>query len=218
VLELLEAVMDSLLLMIGVIVIGYLIGSIPTANIVMHLFRAQDLRHMGTGNVTSTAVWIHAGRLPGILSLLGEILKTFLCILVAYLLVGQLWGYLVILISAVVGQIWSVWLKGAGGRGQTMFVTGFLVLCPIPFLLAVLCFAGALFVTRRFNLSNQVFHLVTPLTLLLANFINPLPFGLGYHSWAYAIVGLIFCGLFFLKHRTQRDDIIQTQAWGSYSR
>lgn len=210
--------MDTVLLLIGVVVIGYLIGSVPTANITMHLFRKQDLRHIGTGNVTSTAVWIHAGRLPGILSLVGEVLKTFLCILIAYFLVSQLWGYLVMLVSAVVGQIWSVWLKGAGGRGQTMFVTGFLVLCPVPFLLAVLCFAGTLFITKRLNLSNQIFHLVTPLTLMLAIFFNPLPFGLGYHSWGYAIAGLAFCGLFFLKHRTERDDIIQTEAWGSYSR
>ncbi|MBM4443812.1 MAG: glycerol-3-phosphate acyltransferase [Chloroflexi bacterium] len=210
--------MDSPLVLAGVVVIGYLIGSVPTANIMMHLFRHEDLRRVGTGNVTSTAVWIHAGRRAGILSLLGEILKTFLCLFLAYLLADQLWAYLVMLVSAVVGQIWSVWLRGAGGRGQTMFVTGFLVLCPVPFLVAVLCFAGALFATRRFNLSNQIFHLVTPLTLLLALFINPLPFGLDYHSWAYAVVGLIFCGLFFLKHRTERDDIIQTQAWGSYSR
>jgi len=210
--------MGSLFLFIGIVVIGYLIGSIPTANIVMRLLRKEDLRRMGTGNVTSTAVWIRAGRVAGLLSLLGEILKTFLCLYIAYLLVDQLWAYLVMLVSAVVGQIWSIWLKGAGGRGQTMFVTGFLVLCPVPFLVAVLTFAGALLVTRRFNLSNQIFHLVTPLALLLAKFVNPLPFGLGYHSWAYAIVGLVFCALFFLKHSTERDDIIQTQAWGSYSR
>jgi glycerol-3-phosphate acyltransferase PlsY len=210
--------MDNLLLLIGIIVIGYLIGSIPTANIMMRLFRNGDLRRVGTGNVTSTAVWIHAGRLAGILSLLGEILKTFLCLFIAYLLAHLLWAYLVMLISAVVGQIWSVWLKGAGGRGQTMFVTGFLVLCPVPFMLAVLCFAGTLFITKRFNLGNQIFHLATPLALLLAIFFNPLPFGLGYHSWAYAIVGLIFCGLFFLKHRMECDDIIQEQAWGIYSR
>jgi glycerol-3-phosphate acyltransferase PlsY len=210
--------MDSPLLLVGVIASGYLIGSIPTANVVMHLFRHEDLRRVGTGNVTSTAVWIHAGRLAGILSLLGEILKTFLCLFVAYLRAGQLWAYLVMLVSAVVGQIWSVWLRGAGGRGQTMFVTGLLVLCPVPFLVAVLCFAGLLFTTRRFNLSNQIFHLVTPLALLLALFINPLPFGLDYHSWGYAVVGLVFCGFFFLKHRTERDDIIQSQAWGTYSR
>ena len=210
--------MDTLLLVIGIIAIGYLIGGIPTANIMMHIFRKQDLRKLGTGNVTSTAVWIHAGRVAGLLSLVGEILKTFLCLLIAYLLVGELWAYLVMLVSAVVGQIWSVWLKGAGGKGQTMFVTGLLVLCPIPFLLAVLSFLASLLITKRLNVSNQVFHLVTPLMLILANFFNPLPFGLGYHSWGYAIVGMVFGVLFFVKHRTEYDDLIQFEAWGTYSR
>jgi len=63
----------------AVIATGYLLGSIPTANIVMRLFRKQDLRQIGTGNVTSTAVMIHGGRLPGSVSLAGEIIKTFWC-------------------------------------------------------------------------------------------------------------------------------------------
>ena len=210
--------MTTIPLVIGTIAIGYLLGSIPTAYIVMRLFRKQDLRELGTGNVTSTAVIIHGGKLPGILSLLGEVLKTFLCLFIAYLLVGELWAYLLMLVSASVGEIWSIWLGGAGGRGQTIFVTGFLVLCPVPFLLAGLCFLLAFFTTKRLHLSNQIFHLVTPLMLMLANLFNPALFGLGQHSWGYAITGAVLCAFFFIKHRTVTDDIIQSQAWGTYSR
>ena len=88
--------MNTVLLVVAIIAIGYLIGSIPTANIMMHLFAKKDLRRVGTGNVTSTAVMIHAGKLPGTLSLIGEILKTFLCIAIAGVLVGDLWAYLLI--------------------------------------------------------------------------------------------------------------------------
>jgi glycerol-3-phosphate acyltransferase PlsY len=104
-------------LVIGTIVIGYLLGSIPPANIMMHLWKKQDLRKLGTGNVTSTAVIIHAGKLPGTLSLLGEVFKTFLCLFIAYLLVGELWAYLVMLVSAAVGEIWSIWLVELRCRG-----------------------------------------------------------------------------------------------------
>lgn len=203
---------------IGIVAIGYLLGSIPTAYIVMYFSKKQDLRKLGTGNVTSTAVIIHGGKLFGALSLLGEILKTFLCLFIAYLLVNELWAYLAVLISAAVGEIWSIWLKGAGGRGQTIFVTGFLVLCPIPFALAGLCFLLVLFTTKRLNLSNQVFHLVTPAMLMLANLFNPAMFGLGEHSWGYAVTGAVLCAIFLIKHRTETDDIIQSQAWGPYSR
>ena len=210
--------MTTVLPLIGIVAIGYLLGSIPTAYIVMYLSKKQDLRKLGTGNVTSTAVVIHGGKLPGALSLLGEIFKTLLCLFIAYLLVNELWAYLVMLVAAAVGEIWSIWLKGAGGRGQTIFVIGFLVLCPIPFLLAGLCFLLAFFTTKRLHLSNQIFHFVTPIMLMLANLFNPAMFGLGQHSWGYAVAGAVLCAIFVMKHRPETDDIIQSQAWGTYSR
>ena len=210
--------MTTVPLVIGTIAIGYLLGSIPTANIVMRLSRKQDLRKVGTGNVTSTAVMIHGGRLFGSLSLLGEVLKAFLCLFIAYLLVGELWAYLLMLVAASVGQIWSIWLGGAGGRGQTIFVTGFLVLCPVPFLLAVLLSVLVFFTTKRFYLSNQILHLIIPLVLLLATLFNPTIFGPGELSCGYAITSAVLCSFFFIKNQPNTDDIIQTQVWGTYSR
>lgn len=204
----------------AIIAVGYLLGSIPTANIVMRLFRKQDLRQIGTGNVTSTAVMIHGGRLPGSISLAGEIIKTFLCLYIAYLLVGELWAYLVVLIAASLGQIWSVWLKWAGGRGQTIFATGFMVLCPVPFLISVAFLAVVFFTTKRFLLSNQLWHLFASPLLLLALLFNPtFPIlNLGEQSWGYAATSAVLCGFFFVKHRAETDDIVTTQAWGTYSR
>lgn len=212
--------MNTVALAFAVIAIGYLLGSIPTANIVMRLFRRQDLREIGNGNVTSTAVMIHGGRLPGSISLAGEIIKTFLCIYIAYLLVGELWAYLLMLIAASIGQIWSVWLKGDGGRGQTIFATGFMVLCPVPFLISVVFLLAIFFTTKRFLLSNQLWHLFTPPLLLLALLFNPtIPIlNLGAHSWGYSLCAVVLCGFFFVKHRAETDDIVTNQAWGAYSR
>jgi len=184
----------------------------------MRLFTGRDIRSLGTGNITSTAVIIHGGKPIGLISLLGEIFKTFLCLYIAYLLIGELWAYLMMIVSAAIGQIWSIWMKGSGGKGQTIFVTGFLVLCPIPFIFAVLCLALSLFITKRAYLSNQVFHIATPMTLMLANLFNPAILGLSEHSWSYSIVGAVFCILFFIKQRREEDDIVQSHAWGTYSR
>jgi glycerol-3-phosphate acyltransferase PlsY len=68
-----------------------------------------------------------------------------------------------------VGQVWSVWLGWTGGKAQTIFITGFLVLCPVAMALAALTFIGSLLVTKRFYLSNVVFHLAAPVCLLLAS-------------------------------------------------
>jgi glycerol-3-phosphate acyltransferase PlsY len=183
----------------------------------MYLFAKKDLRQVGTGNVTSTAVMIHAGKLPGMISLIGEILKTFLCLAIARLLVGDLWAYLVIMMAASLGQIWSVWLGWTGGQAQTIFITGFLVLCPVAMSLAALTFIGSFLITKRFYWSNTVFHLAAPLCLLLAWFVNPAPFELGYHSWGYALACAVLCGIFLVRHQTDTDDVVQTEAWGGYS-
>jgi len=209
--------MHTVLLVVAIIAIGYLIGSIPTANIMMHLFAKKDLRHVGTGNVTSTAVMIHAGKLPGTISLIGEILKTLLCLTMASLLAGDLWAYLLIMVAASVGQIWSVWLGWTGGQAQTIFITGFLVLCPVAMALAALTFIGSLLVTKRFYFSSTVFHLAAPLCLLVAWFFNPALFGLGYHSWGYALTCALLCGIFLTRHQADTDDVVQTEAWGGYS-
>jgi glycerol-3-phosphate acyltransferase PlsY len=212
--------MGTVGLALAIVAVGYLLGSIPTANIVMRRFRNKDLRQIGTGSVTSTAVMIHGGRLPGSISLAGEIIKTFLCLYIAYLLVGELWAYLVMLIAASLGQIWSVWLKWAGGRGQTIFATGFMVLCPIPFLISVAFLAVIFFTTKRFLLSNQLWHLFASPLLLLALLFNPtIPIlNFGEHSWGYAATSAVLCGFFLVKHRAATDDIVTTQAWGAYSR
>jgi glycerol-3-phosphate acyltransferase PlsY len=203
---------------VAILATGYLIGSVPTANIVMRVFRKKDLREIGTGNITSTAVMIHGGKLPGSISLIGEILKTFLCIYVAYLLVGELWAYLVMLVIASIGQIWSIWLKGKGGKGQTIFAAGFMVLCPLPFLISIGCMLIIFLVSRRFLISNQIWHIITPPIMLLALLFNPAIFDLGEHSWGYAVTAGVLCSFFFLKNQASNDDIVQSQAWGSYSR
>ena len=204
---------------VAILAAGYLIGSIPIAHIVMRVSRNQDLREIGTGNITSTAVMIHGGKLPGSISLIGEILKTFLCIYLAYLLGGdELWAYLVMLVIASIGQIWSIWLKGKGGKGQTIFVTGFMVLCPLPFLISVGCMLVLFLVSKRFLLSNQIWHLIAPPLMLLALLFNPAMFGLGEHSWGYAVTAGVLCSFFFIKNQAANDDFVQSQALGSYSR
>ena len=203
----------------AIIATGYLLGSIPTANIVMRLARHRDLRNLGTGSVTSTAVMLHGGRLIGSISLAGEIIKTLICLTVAYFISGgELWAMLLMLVVASVGQIWSVWLGGAGGRGQKIYATGFVVLCPLPFLLTVLELGILVFTTKRFYFSNVVWHLITPPMLLLAYAFNPAVFGLGEHTWGYSATAAVLCAFFLIKNRPESDDIIQTQAWGTYSR
>ncbi len=72
------------------IVIGYLIGSIPSSYLSMRLFTGKDIRTMGTGNATVTAVLMYGGKRPALAAFVAEIVKSAICVLIAYIMVGEL--------------------------------------------------------------------------------------------------------------------------------
>jgi glycerol-3-phosphate acyltransferase PlsY len=104
--------------------LGYLIGSVPSGYLTMRLFTGKDIRTFGTGSATVTAVMIHGGKRPGILAFLLELSKGIICVVIAHYLVGKDWATLVILVAAVFGCNWSIWLRGGGGQGLTIGISG----------------------------------------------------------------------------------------------
>lgn len=97
-----------------VLLAAYLAGSVPFAQLVSKAVRGVDLRDHGTGTVSGTGLYEVAGTAPlvagGILDVakgaVGPLLAGGRPVLVA-----------VAAVLAVVGHDWSVWLRGAGGRG-----------------------------------------------------------------------------------------------------
>lgn len=183
------------------VLIGYIIGSIPFSYLSMRLFTGNDIRKLGTGNATVTAVLMHGGKLPAAVALLAEISKAFLCLSVAQLMVGELWASLIILVAAVYGCSWSIWLKGGGGQGQTIMVSGLVLLSPVAMgiILGAFYFLP-LVTTRRHFLSNQIYHLSIPVVLWLWN-----------GSWEWALAGILFIVPFFTKQWLAGDDIIEAR-------
>ena len=72
--------MDNLLF-IFVLIIIYLIAAIPTGVILSRLMGSEDVRLKGSGNIGATNVYRVAGKLAGILTLAGDIMKGFLPLL-----------------------------------------------------------------------------------------------------------------------------------------
>ena len=55
------------------ILFGYLVGSIPTAYLVARMMKGIDIRTVGSGNVGGSNVWLHAGKLPSVATLLFDL-------------------------------------------------------------------------------------------------------------------------------------------------
>ncbi len=125
--------------------VAYLLGSIPTSYIVVHLFTGRDVRTIGNGNPGMMNVWDNVGLRPAILVGLGDVGKGMAAVGVAYWMGFGDPMAVVLAIMAVLGHDFSLFLRFQGGNGTAAAVGGLFALVPeaaIPSaLLAVAVFA-----------------------------------------------------------------------------
>jgi glycerol-3-phosphate acyltransferase PlsY len=133
------------------IIIGYLLGSIPTACIVSRLRKGIDIRDIGSGNMGAANVMREIGAPEGIFVGLIDIAKGAGAILIAQTLnLSQLWvfgaGF-----TALVGHNFPVFAGFRGGRGSATVMGIFLVLAPKAMLVTLVVVVIPFFTTRKFS-------------------------------------------------------------------
>lgn len=141
---------DILLGIVG-LVVGYLLGSIPTAYIMSRRRKGIDIRSIGSGNMGAANVIRQIGAHEGVLVGLFDIAKGALAILIGEALSGsQPWvfaaGCLVL-----IGHNFPVFAGFKGGRGSATVIGIFLVLAPWAMLIALAVVAIPFFTTRKFT-------------------------------------------------------------------
>jgi len=132
------------------IVIGYLLGSIPTAYIMSRMRKGIDIRNVGSGNMGAAAVIRQIGTYEGVFVGLIDIAKGAVAILIAQALnISQLWvfgtGF-----GAVIGHNFPVLAGFRGGKGSATIIGIFLMLAPNAMLVALVIIAIPFFTTRNF--------------------------------------------------------------------
>jgi glycerol-3-phosphate acyltransferase PlsY len=128
---------------VAVVILGYLLGSIPVGYLLARRRAKLDVTKYGSGKIGTTNVLRTAGRKSAALVGTLDLLKGVVAVVLAGLIMGR--GYLVIgnfgfgtlvaqvlaALAAVVGHNWSVFLRFKGGRGVATFFGGLVALCPI---------------------------------------------------------------------------------------
>ena len=114
------------------IVIGYLLGSIPSAYLATRLVKGKDIRRMGGGNVGGLNVYREVGFLPAAAVAIIDLGKGAAAVAIAHWLLAlpQFW-VLAAALASVVGHNWMVWLKFSGGKGAGATIGALLVLLPL---------------------------------------------------------------------------------------
>jgi glycerol-3-phosphate acyltransferase PlsY len=148
--------------MIGVMLVAYLIGSIPFALIVARLWNATDLRRIGSGNIGATNVVRASGVSAGVLVALLDMAKGAASVVLAERLSGSASTPAAAGVAAVVGHIYPVWLRFRGGKGVATSCGVFFVLSPIAAALALTIFAVSVWITRYVSLGSVLASAALP--------------------------------------------------------
>ena len=175
------------------IAVCYLVGSIPVAWLVARLVTGEDLRQMGSGNIGVMNTALCVARWAGLLVFLAEAAKGAVAVTLARAWGGGQLAVALAILATVAGTRWSIWLRGAGGRGNTAGVTAILLLSwpTVVAGLVLWCVARAL--TRRSFVATRI---------LLAAW--PFLFGLITQSWWNVAFG---AALSFMYLSTQHPDV-----------
>lgn len=147
-------------------IIGYLIGSLPTAYIFMKKVKGLDITTHGTGNVgTLNAYEVSNSKVLGIVVLIVDVFKGLLSVYLARLLFPAEFLYPALaLLFAVTAHCFSPWIKFKGGRGLATAAGGFLCLAPPVLFIWLLLWVVMQLYRRNIHYSN---FLATLLTILL---------------------------------------------------
>ena len=150
---------------IASVLIGYLLGSIPFGVLLTRFFGAGDLRQIGSGNIGATNVLRTGRKGLAAATLLGDMLKGTVAVLVVATLVGSDFTLLAGL-TAFFGHLFPVWLRFKGGKGVATYLGVTLALVwPAALGFAALWLLTA-FISRYSSLSALVASLVSPLISL----------------------------------------------------
>ena len=137
-------------------VFSYLLGSIPFGFILLRIFRGQDVRRTGSGNIGATNVARSSPTL-GLVTLILDALKGVAAVeLARAFFPGRNVLAGVAALFAVLGHMFPVWLKFRGGKGVATGLGSFAILAPKTILVMVGVFVAVVLVFRRVSLGSIV--------------------------------------------------------------
>ncbi len=122
------------------VVLGYLLGSIPSAYIATRLAVGKDLRRLGGGNVGGLNVYREVGAIPALAAGIADLGKGAAAVAIALWLLDVSQPFVLITaLAAVAGHNWMLFLKFSGGKGMGSTIGALSILFPLygyPFGLA----------------------------------------------------------------------------------
>ncbi|MHB8217211.1 MAG: glycerol-3-phosphate 1-O-acyltransferase PlsY [Candidatus Sulfotelmatobacter sp.] len=187
-------------LLLLIAALSYLLGSIPFGYLLVRIFRGEDVRQSGSGNIGATNV-SRKSPVLGVLTLLLDALKGTAAVVLSYAVADHMVAGPPALeqlalgaLFAVVGHVFPVWLKFRGGKGVATGLGAFVLIAPKAVLIAVVIFIAVTALSRYVSLGSIAAVASLPfLAWLMGQF---------YLSGAGLALISLACLLILFQHRT----------------
>ncbi len=178
---------------------SYLLGSIPFGYLLVRIFRGEDVRQSGSGNIGATNVSRKSPAL-GVATLLLDALKGTAAVALSYVAADRMVGgppaldlAALAALFAVVGHVFPVWLKFRGGKGVATGLGAFALIAPKAVLIAAGIFIAVVVISRYVSLGSIVAVAVFPFVAWRIRQFDLSPKGLALISLASLLI--------LVKHR-----------------
>lgn len=173
-----------MLYMVLLIIISYLLGAFPTGLVVSKIFFGIDIRKLGSGNIGSTNVFRVLGTKYGIIVQIIDILKGFLPVFFIstyflnfieddflYKFGGELGVKIISGFFAIIGHIWSIFVKFRGGKGVNTTLGMLLGVAPLEVLIALLAFLIAFLSSGIVSVGSILAGISLPIIVVIRKYV-----------------------------------------------
>ena len=177
--------------------ISYLYGSIPFAYLSARLIVKKDLRSEGSCNVGVTNAFKTGGIVTGIITVVCEISKAFLPIIIGkYYFYDSLPATLLLVFCSFLGSMFSLYLKGKGGKGSTVMMWSLLVLSPFSLMIITFVWFVVYRLSKYYSSIKRIWLPCVPVVLYLME-----------QDIAFTLFGLLYSVCWYLKSQKSIDDL-----------
>lgn len=178
-------------MIVVLMIVAYILGSIPNALWIGKVFKGIDVREHGSKNTGSTNAARVLGAKLGILTLILDISKGAIPTLIATMLLDSSISVILVGICAISGHSFSIFMKFKGGKAVATTVGVFIVLVPGAILLAAVIFFLVFGITRYVSLSSMIGAISLPIWIILF-----------YKNIPLTIFGIIIAILIIVRHKS----------------
>jgi len=158
--------------MIISILIAYILGSIPFGKIITKLLTGEDITKTGSKNIGATNVYRTVSKKAGLLVLLLDGIKPIIAQVIIYYFFTQFYQNYKFLyfLTSIIGHIFPIWLMFKGGKGVACFFGGYLIITPIPTLIAMAVWLLTVKTTKTSSLGALISIFLLTIYQIVSNY------------------------------------------------